>query len=68
MRINLVGAELFHGDGKTDRHNKANSPFGNFAKAPENQSSRISRTRENIGGTTTGWKYHRKEGRDDDDI
>ena len=27
MRIRLVGAELFHADGQTDRHDEANSSF-----------------------------------------
>ena len=27
MEVSLVGAELFHGDGGTDRHDGANSCF-----------------------------------------
>ena len=27
MKIGLVGADLFHADGRTDRHDKANSYF-----------------------------------------
>jgi uncharacterized protein YjbI with pentapeptide repeats len=34
MKIRPVGAELFHADGRTDRHDKANSLFRNFANAP----------------------------------
>jgi hypothetical protein len=37
MKIRLVGAELFHADGQTDRHDEANSRF-----------SQILRTRLNI--------------------
>jgi hypothetical protein len=31
-----VGAELFHADGQTDRHDEANSTFRNFANATKN--------------------------------
>jgi len=31
MKIRLVGAELFHADGRTDRHDESNSCF--FATA-----------------------------------
>jgi len=30
MKIRPVGAELFHADGQTDRHDKANSCFSQF--------------------------------------
>jgi hypothetical protein len=33
--IRLVGAESFHTDGQTDRHDEANSRFRNFACAPK---------------------------------
>ena len=36
IKILPVGAELFHADGQTVRHNAANSRFRNFAKAPKN--------------------------------
>jgi hypothetical protein len=36
MTIRSVGAELFHADGQTDRHDEANGRFRNFAKAPKN--------------------------------
>jgi hypothetical protein len=36
MKIHPVGAELFHADGRTDRHNVANRRFRNFGKAPKN--------------------------------
>jgi hypothetical protein len=32
MKIHPVGAELFHADGQTDRHDKANSWFVQFCK------------------------------------
>jgi hypothetical protein len=38
MKIRPVGAEMFHADrraeGRTDRHDEANSRFRNFANAP----------------------------------
>jgi hypothetical protein len=37
MKIRPVGAELFHADGRTDRHDEANSRFHNFANAPKKQ-------------------------------
>jgi hypothetical protein len=30
MKIRPVGAELFHSDGQTDRHDEANSHFSQF--------------------------------------
>jgi hypothetical protein len=30
MKIRSFGAQLFHSDGQTDRHNKANSLFSQF--------------------------------------
>jgi len=33
-KIGPVGAELFHSNGRTDRHDEANRLFRNFAKAP----------------------------------
>jgi hypothetical protein len=34
MKILLVGAELFHADGQTDRHDKA---LRNFTNAPKKE-------------------------------
>ena len=36
MEICLVGADLFHADGRTDRHDEANIRSSQFAKAPKN--------------------------------
>jgi hypothetical protein len=33
MKIRPVGAELFHADGQTDRHDEANSRSSQFGKA-----------------------------------
>jgi hypothetical protein len=39
MKIRLVGAELFHAngrvDGRTDRHEETDNLFRNFANAPK---------------------------------
>ena len=35
MNIRPAGGELFHDEGQTDRHDKANSLFRNSAKAPQ---------------------------------
>jgi len=35
MKIRPVGAELFHVDGQTDRHDEANSRISQFANAPK---------------------------------
>jgi len=32
MKIRPVGAELFHADGRTDRHDDANSRFSQFCE------------------------------------
>ena len=32
MKIRSVGAELFHADSQTDKHDEVNSRFRNFAK------------------------------------
>jgi len=32
MTIRLVGAELFHADGQSDRHDEANSRFSQFVE------------------------------------
>jgi len=32
MNIRPAGAELFHADGQTDRHNEANSRFSQFCE------------------------------------
>jgi len=32
MKIRPVGAEMFHADGRTDRHDKANSHFSQSCK------------------------------------
>jgi len=36
MKLRPVGAQLFHVAGETDRHDKANRRFRNFANAPKN--------------------------------
>jgi len=36
MKIRSVGAEFFHADERTDRHDKANAPFSNFANESKN--------------------------------
>jgi len=38
MEIRLVGAEFFHAEGRTGRHDEANSRFHNFANSLENKS------------------------------
>jgi len=32
MKIRPVGAEVFHADGQTERHDKANSRFSQFCE------------------------------------
>jgi len=32
-----MGVDLFHADGRTDRHDEISSRFRNFANAPKNQ-------------------------------
>jgi hypothetical protein len=32
MKVHAVGADLFHADGQTDRHDKANSRFFQFCE------------------------------------
>jgi len=32
MKIRPIGAELFNGDGQTDRHDEANSRFSQFCE------------------------------------
>jgi hypothetical protein len=32
IKIRLVGAELFHADGRTDEHDAANSRFSQFCE------------------------------------
>ena len=34
MKIRPVGAEMFHADGRTERHDEANSLLGYFVNAP----------------------------------
>jgi hypothetical protein len=36
MKIRPAGAEFFHTAGQTDKHDKANSRFRNFANVPNN--------------------------------
>jgi len=36
MKIRLVGAEIFHTDRRTDRHDKANSRFSQFCERTKN--------------------------------
>jgi hypothetical protein len=33
MKIRAVGAELFHADGQTERHDEANSRFSQFCES-----------------------------------
>jgi hypothetical protein len=33
MKIRTVGAELFHADGQTDRHDETNSLFSQFSES-----------------------------------
>jgi hypothetical protein len=35
IKIRPVGAELFHTDRRTDRHDETNSPFRNSVNAPK---------------------------------
>jgi hypothetical protein len=37
MKIRPVRAELFHADGRTDRHDEAKSRISNFANRPKNE-------------------------------
>jgi hypothetical protein len=48
MKIHPVGAELFHADGRTDRHDKANSRFSMFLKAPKNLKKLREKIRDKI--------------------
>ena len=34
MKVHPVGAQLYHADGRTDRHEEANSRFNNPANVP----------------------------------
>jgi hypothetical protein len=40
MKIRPVGAELFHADGQTDRHDEANIHFSQFCGAPKKMINR----------------------------
>jgi len=44
MKILLVGAELFHVDGRTDRHDEANSHYLQFLNVPKNCSVLLHRS------------------------
>jgi hypothetical protein len=35
MKIRPMGAELFHADGQTNRHDEANNPFSQFCERPQ---------------------------------
>jgi hypothetical protein len=39
MKIRLVGAELFHADGRTDRHDEAGSIFSQFYYSAYNKAA-----------------------------
>jgi len=39
MKIRPVGAEFFYADGRTDRYDKANSRFRNFANWPKKRAN-----------------------------
>ena len=41
MKIHPVWTELFHVIRRTDRYDKANSRFRNFAKAPKNEVGKL---------------------------
>jgi hypothetical protein len=41
MKIRLVGADLFHADGQTDRHEEANSCFSQFANMSKKLRQRL---------------------------
>jgi len=41
MKIRPVGAELFHADRWTDRHNEAIVAFPSMTKAPKNQTKQF---------------------------
>jgi len=46
MKIRPVGAELFHADGRTDRHTtKLIVAFRNFANAPKNPAAAANKVR-----------------------
>ena len=55
MKIRPVGAKLFYADRQTDRHDKANSLFGNFMKEPRNAVTvkKISETMKTIKASDT---------------
>jgi len=38
MKIHRMGAELFHADGRTDRHDEANSRFWQFCELAQKHS------------------------------
>jgi len=37
VKILVVGAELLHADGQTNKHDEANSRFSEFAKGPKSE-------------------------------
>jgi len=37
MKIRLMGAEFFHSNGQTDRHEEANSRFSQFSESVKNE-------------------------------
>ena len=41
MKIRPVGAELFHGDRRTDRHDEANSRFSQFFESAKKRTKAI---------------------------
>jgi hypothetical protein len=50
--IRPVGADLFHADRRTDRHDEANSRFRNFANAPNKMSLCLTDLRHCCDGLT----------------
>ena len=36
VKIHTVGARFFHADGRTDKHNEANSSFPSYVNSPKN--------------------------------
>jgi hypothetical protein len=53
MEIRLVGAELFHADGRTGRHYEANSLFSQFLKTPKRYVQSGTRADGKLTGTET---------------
>jgi len=48
MKIRPVGVELFHADGRTHRHDKANSRYSQFWKLAYKRTSQNSKLVHNV--------------------